>query len=360
LPTFKLAMHAASDGDAIILTWGEDRSLHHALIDLGRTADYRALKPSLEKIGEFDLFVMTHIDADHIEGAMPLFKEAAMPFQAKQVWFNAHWQLTRANERLPAAERETLGAAQAEKVTSGITRFEWPWNSSFASGIVSTDSPDAKLPIPLEGLSLRLLSPSDKELSKLLPVWNAELAKAHLRTTDPDEVELAIARGREILGIPNVDYLAKVPFKADKTKPNGASISFVAEFGGRRVLLAADSHPDVIVASLKTLNASETNRYRLDCLKVSHHGSKSNTSPELLKIIDCTRFAFSTDGSRHSHPDSETIARILKNDPDRHKTLIFNFRQPSTELWDDEQLKKKWRYDCCFPKTNETSVQFDV
>jgi hypothetical protein len=34
-------------------------------------------------------------------------------------------------------------------------------------------------------------------------------------------------------------------------------------------------------------------------------------------LIDCTRFAFSTNGDRHSHPDAETIARILVNDPDR-------------------------------------------
>jgi beta-lactamase superfamily II metal-dependent hydrolase len=93
---------------------------------------------------------------------------------------------------------------------------------------------------------------------------------------------------------------------------------------------------------------------------LSHHGSKANTSPELLKIIDCTRFAFSTDGSRHDHPDPETIARILKNDPDRHKALIFNFRQPSTEIWDDDRLKKQWHCNCCFPKENAAGIQFEI
>jgi beta-lactamase superfamily II metal-dependent hydrolase len=361
MSTFRLAMHAASEGDAMILTWGEKQTLHHALVDLGRTADYRALKPLLEKIGVFDLFVMTHIDADHIEGAVPLFKEATMPFHAKRVWFNAHRQLTIANERLPAAAREILGPGQAEKVTAGIMRYEWPWNGNFADGVVSTDSPKAMQPIALEGnLSIRLLSPSDAKLSKLLPEWNAELAKAHLRTTDPDEVEVALARGREQLGVLNVDFLAGQPFNLDNTKPNGASIAFIAEFAGKRVLLGADSHPDIIVASLRALDASETNRYKLDCLKVAHHGSKANTSPALLKIIDCTRFAFSTDGSRHSHPNPETIARILKGDPDRQKTLIFNFKQPSTEIWDDDALKKRWGYDCVYPKTNGAGIELEI
>jgi hypothetical protein len=80
------------------------------------------------------------------------------------------------------------------------------------------------------------------------------------------------------------------------------------------VLLGADAHPGAIETSLRSLGASEASRYKLDCFKVSHHGSKANTSPELLKIIDCTCFAFSTDGSRHGHPDPEAIARILTAD----------------------------------------------
>jgi hypothetical protein len=74
----------------------------------------------------------------------------------------------------------------------------------------------------------------------------------------------------------------------------------------------------------------------------------------------CTRFAFSTDGSRHDHPDAETIARILKNDPERLKTLIFNFRQPQTEQWDDDALKRRWRYDCLFPEQDGAGIEFDI
>ena len=72
MPIFKLAMHPASEGDALMLSWGEDGQLHHALVDLGRTGDYRALKPLLQEIGTFELFTISHIDADHIEGAVPL------------------------------------------------------------------------------------------------------------------------------------------------------------------------------------------------------------------------------------------------------------------------------------------------
>jgi len=87
---------------------------------------------------------------------------------------------------------------------------------------------------------------------------------------------------------------------------------------------------------------------------------KHCTSPELLKILDCTCFAFSTDGSRHGHPDPETIARIINSDPRRKKTLIFNFRSDSTVPWEDKELMARWNYECIFPDDGEEGVEFDL
>jgi beta-lactamase superfamily II metal-dependent hydrolase len=344
-----------------MLTWGEAVRPRHALVDLGRTSNYRALKPLLKEIAEVNLFTITHIDADHIEGAVPLFKEVPLPFTARHVWFNGYAQLETANERLPPDTRVTLGPGQAEKVTAGIVKSGWRWNAHFADGVVSINSNEAKAPIVFDdGLSVTLLAPTDRKLADLLPVWAEELKAAGLRTTDPDEVAEALEAGRVHLGGLNVEDLTRVRFKEDATKPNGASIVFIAEYLGKRVLMGADAHPGVIEASLRALGASESSPYRLDCMKVSHHGSKANTSPELLKILDCTCFAFSTDGSHHGHPDPETIARILKSDPSRKKTLIFNFRQDSTDPWDCKDLMVRWNYECIFPHEGREGVEVDL
>jgi beta-lactamase superfamily II metal-dependent hydrolase len=363
MTVFRLAMHPASEGDALILSWGEAGALRHALVDLGRTGDYRALKPELKRIGAFELFTVSHVDADHIEGAVPLFKETALPFTAAHVWFNAHAQLRAAKARMTPGGRLPRGAKQGEKMTQGILKSGWPWNSQFASGIVSVNSPEGAEPIQLAGgLRIHLLSPSDRALAELESVWIDELKKAGLRPADPDAVEAALAAGqaRRGRGAPNVDKLAAEVFKEDNAEPNGSSITFIAEYGGKRVLLGADSQPGIVEASLRRLGASETNRYKLDCLKVSHHGSKKNTSPALLKIIDCTCFAFSTDGTKHGHPDKQMIARILKNDPARPKHLIFNFRQPSTTIWANATLQRKWNYTCVFPGEGKEGIEFDI
>lgn len=350
--TFRLTMYPGLDGDCLLLSWGEGGPLHHLLVDLGRHGTYAAVKRDLAAVGELELFVMSHIDADHIAGAVPLVRENAPPFRPKRVWYNARPQLVAAQDREPI--HEPFSARQGEKLSRGIVNFGWPWNGEFSSEIVSTDSPEALRPIPLAGdLSIRLLSPPDAKLKQLLPEWDNELAKVGIRTFDPDaEGAEPLAPQFERLGALNVENLAGQTYQADETRPNGTSIAFIAEFAGKRILLAADAHSDVLEQALGRLAEAEGGRYRLDLLKVSHHGSKANTSPGFVRLIDCTRFAVSTNGSRHKHPDRETIARLLFADQTRTKTFFFNYRQPGTEVWESPSLKARWRYDCVFPSGN--------
>ncbi|EUB98256.1 hypothetical protein PMI07_006570 [Rhizobium sp. CF080] len=358
---FHLHMHPASEGDALMLSWGDAERPGHAMVDMGRSKDYVLLKPLLQDIGKLDLFVVSHIDADHIAGVVPLFEEKRLPFSTAHVWFNAHEQLSDANDRLAPSERVVLGVAQGEKVSAGIAATDWPWNAHAKSRVISIDSPEGAQPIPFDGgLTVRLLSPSDRKLAALLPAWNDALEKAHLRDIDDGEPEEEKGGGRVRLGGLNVDALASARFLPDSAKPNGTSIAFVAEYGGKRILLAADAHPDILERTLRGLGASEDSRYQIDCFKVSHHGSKANTSASLLSIIDCRCFAFSTDGSHHNHPDPEAIARILKVDPVRPKTLVFNFRQPSTLCWDNRALMDQWNYNCVFPEEGKNGIGIDL
>jgi hypothetical protein len=350
---FTMTMYPALDGDCIVLSWGESSSLHHIIVDLGRGASYRAARDELMALGNVELFVMSHIDADHIAGAIPMVRERAAAFRPKRVWYNARPQLVSARDRRPILE--PLGARQGEKLARGIVKFNWPWNAEFASEIVSTDSPEAKAPIPIaEGLSIRVLSPNDDGLVGLLPVWDSELQKARIRTFDPDEEENPLASKFETLGSLNVANLAGEDYDRDRTEPNGSSIAFVAEFDGKRVLLAADAQSEVLEETLKPLAQAEGGRYRLDLLKVSHHGSKANTSKIFPGLIDCTRFAVSTNGQRHDHPDPQTVARFLTSDKVRQKIFYFNYRQPHTDVWDSTRLKSIYKYDCVFPVTKES------
>ena len=73
---FKLTAFPAADGDCLLLSFGETPPYCHVLIDGGRQGTYSILKPTLKAIAEvgeaIDLLVLSHIDADHIEGFLAL------------------------------------------------------------------------------------------------------------------------------------------------------------------------------------------------------------------------------------------------------------------------------------------------
>jgi len=360
---FRLTMNEASEGDALLLAWGDNEaSLHHALIDLGRTGDYKALKAQIEAIGTFELFVITHIDADHIEGAMPLIKAPPTTFAPKDVWFNAWHHLANAEKRKAGdLETETLSVAQGEKLSDGIVKHYWPWNRAFAGGPVSFDSlPTGSSLLLAGGLRITLLSPADEELVRLKKVWDKWLKKEGIRRTDSDDLPKELAPELETLSGLNVEALALEAFEEDDAEPNGSSIAFLAEYDGKSVLFGADAFPGVIERSLRALGYDEANRLKVDLFKVCHHGSRRNTSPDLLKIIDCSRFAFSTDGSHHDHPDRQTIARILKNGDYRKKTLIFNTFQKHTNIWNNSDLCAQYNYCCLIAPKGKPGIAIDV
>lgn len=356
---FSLTMLPASEGDALVLTWG-DKRLRHAFIDLGRNGDYARNKPSHIALGDPELFVITHIDADHIAGAVPMVAEQSAPFRPVDLWYNGHHHLVAAKKRGEAGV-EPMGAEQAEKLSNGIGKFNWPWNKAFDGGPVSVDGEVGAKPIKLAGgLKITLLSPTDKALAGLIPTWEKELRDAALRPFDPDEERPVVDDDREHLSVLNVKALASMKFSEDTGKPNGTSIAFLAEYEGKTVLLGADAHPGLIEKSLRRLGYDESHKCKLACYKVSHHGSKKNTSSDLLGILDCSEFAFSTDGSHHNHPDAEAIARVLFNDKNRQKTLHFNFAQDNAKIWDKAYLCEEWNYGCRFPADGVSGISVDL
>lgn len=205
------------------------------------------------------------------------------------------------------------------------------------------------------GLKLLLLSPDDESLAKMFPVWEAALEEAGLRPFDPDSDVDEGDKVFEVFGtVPDVEQLAAVPFEADDKAANVTSIAFVVEFDGKRVMLTADANSEVIERRLRPFAEAEGGCFKVDLLKVSHHGSRKNTSPNFFKMIDCQRFAFSTDGSRsHGHPHPETVARILANDPERQKSLYFNYLGPHAKAWKNGLLEAKWKYRAVFPDVAE-------
>lgn len=343
MSVFTLEMLPGGDGDCLVLTWGQPGSLRHIVVDGGRTATYRSLKPRLADMasaGEpLELFVLTHIDADHIEGALKFTGDGARPLSPRRVWFNGYDQMT---------TLQAFGEAQGDRYSAALAKLGWPLNEGFDHRVVAMETAPANLEI--EGLKITLLSPDRAHLAAMRARWSAfRDGRARPDSAEPGNNPGVVSMGRAPMpAVLDVDALS-APGRPDRELPNGSSIAFVAEFEGHRVLLAGDAHPDLLAASIAPLAAAEGGRYRIDLLKVSHHGSRNNTSPELIGLLDCLCFAISTNGTIHGHPDPEAIARLLRFAPAGCKTLYFNYETDRTRPWGAKPLMYAHGYRCVWP-----------
>jgi beta-lactamase superfamily II metal-dependent hydrolase len=350
---FRLTSLPAEDGDCFLLSYGTPQAPYHVLIDGGRAKTYVLLRRHLAVIaaagGKIELLVLSHIDADHIEGLLSLAEDPAPPARIDEVWFNGFEQMT---------ALETMGPAQGDRFSKALRGRGWTWNHRFADGMVHTQNDGSPRPVTLPGgLALTILSPDLDKLRRMRREWED--------WRDGEEKEVAdVGRpgapgGLEVLGrkpmpaVLDIDALADTPDQFDDKAPNGSSIAFVAEWEGKRMLLSADAHPDLMMTALAPLAAAAPGgRYPVDLYKVSHHGSIGNTTRGLVDLLSCTRFLISTNGTRHGHPDPEAIAKLICHAPRAPKTLYFNYRQPRSTPWDNAQLKANHDYACVFPQAS--------
>jgi len=95
---------------------------------------------------------------------------------------------------------------------------------------------------------------------------------------------------------------------ANTGEADGSRISFVVEYGSKRVLFGTDAHADVLTAGLAQLAEMPC---RLDACKLPHHGSKVNVTVGLIEALDCPLWLVSSNGVRFRHPDDAALARVV-------------------------------------------------
>lgn len=348
-------MLPAREGDCLWIRYGDADAPRQILIDGGRLGTFRDIKERLQNLPvdkrEFELFVITHVDRDHIEGALALLEDPDLDLSLKEIWFNGY-------DHLIGAALETFGAVQGERLTTALLRRKAHWNTAFNGGPVKiTDTGELPQIELAGGMTLTLLSPDTDKLAKLAPKWDAECEEAGLRPGI--EARRSEVEGLETFGAQlNVEMLAARPLKPDTTLPNGSSIALLAEYDGIRVLLAADAHIDRLVPSLQAL-VENGEHLRLDAFKLSHHGSSGNISREMLELIECPRYLISTNGSYFKHPAAEAIARLLKFGG-ASKTLYFNYASDYTNLWDDANLRGAYNYSVEYPTDHDGTLRVSL
>lgn len=356
---FRIHMLPAFNGDCLWVEFGNADDPKLMLIDAGTTSTWPALKAKLlaekqRRNGRlhFELFVVTHVDADHIGGALKLLGQVGpLGLTFGDVWFNGYLHLD--NQRAPAPS-DVLGGKQGEQLSVLIDEARLNWNQAFDRHAVMVPNAGALPAYDIAGMSLTLLSPTFDRLQALKPVWEAEVRKAGLVPGDAYEV-VEGKTDSDILGDKSVQDLADSPFKGDTSEANGSAIAFIAQFEGKQVFFGADAHADVVHEALKRGPLRNKNSMDLAAFKVSHHGSKANTDVELVQALPARHYLVSSNGDQFEHPDPEAIARIAVYGP-AGKRLDFNYRTRFNKQWDSVTRKTDWTYSTQYGKNGEGLV----
>lgn len=362
-----IRMYPALNGDAFLLC-ADSTTL---LIDGGYSStfdryilnDLRALASEGKAL---DLVINTHIDADHIGGILRFLAVNGAAAHSeiipvKRIWHNSLRCLTAPqtepvtlhNEKIlnvitqrgyltPAEEgtgARAISARQGNTLASLIHGGQYDWNEGDGTRRISVE----RMPsIDLTGGRVTVLTPSDRALDALRVYWQKSLMRFGFKgevgsdTLTEDAFECGVSHLQEAVGKPPSLISAGRPgrldevYRPDTSVTNASSIATLVELDGCRILMLADAPAEEIIRQLKTMQAAGCSLL-FDAIKISHHGSSSNTSPELMGLIDAPVYFISSDGSRHQHPDVEVLTAIVDRTAAFSRTLYFNYRTPSSD-----------------------------
>jgi hypothetical protein len=351
-------MLPALNGDCIWIEYGAPGALRRLLIDGGPLGAYCALEERILRLPpaerRFELVVVTHVDIDHIDGIVRLLGRPELGVQVDDLWFNGWPQISKQLPQKPPPP-ESLdsmrGPVQGEYLAVRVAERKLGWNRWFAGRAIHVPVPGARAALPsvtLEGdLRVTVLGPTPKRLEKLRTAWDKAVRKAGFDAGDDVAAAEKLAAAKRYRGaeapLPSTDWadLPLVQSGLDDAVANGSSIALLLEYQGRRCALLGDAFAPDCEASLRQLAAERGEpRLRLDALKVSHHGSRNNTTPALLDAVDCPRFLVSTDGSHgFGHPDEEAMRCIVQG-AGRPPQLIFNYECATTRPYADPALQR--------------------
>jgi beta-lactamase superfamily II metal-dependent hydrolase len=314
----KLHVVQAEFGDCFILESKSGKVSVNVLIDGGPYQTFeKHLKPTIQKIllnSKLDLMVLSHIDNDHIIGLLDLLGEVKNQRESgkkelvkvKKIWHNSFNDLLELHEEpmkllgnIFSAKSmvkgpnigESLvmkGFHQGTDLTKLARTLKIPINPNFDRIIVANDKIRS---VRFNNTTLHLLGPTKKNVDKLKKEWSKWLEKKK----SPESVI-------ELLQI------------LDKSVPNLASIMFLAKIKNRKILFTGDGLGHDIVDMLSR-NAMLDNdgKFYVDVLKVPHHGSERNTSPEFFNTVIAKYYIVSANG-RDDNPSLDTLKWIIESE----------------------------------------------
>lgn len=342
MATFRLEAVRARHGDALLLH--APRGL--ILIDGGAARVYDDfLKPRLAELRgrsnrplPIRLLVVSHIDDDHVNGLLDLTaelieaddEEEAPAVKIDRLWHNSFsdavanesegqavatsaLEVASAGKLDPEIERLLLGdtrlvlesVGQGRHLRQDARRLRIDLNNGFEGGLVLREAAAGRT-LREAGANLTVVGPGRAEADKLKERWRKDVKKILEKERDRQGALEAAAR-------------------LDRSVFNLSSIVLLAESEGRTMLLTGDARGDMILewlAQAGLLDADGRAHYHL--LKLPHHGSDRNVTPQFFERVTADHYVVSGDG-RHGNPEPTMFEMLFAARGDADYTLHMTY-----------------------------------
>ncbi|MGI2800892.1 ComEC/Rec2 family competence protein [Photobacterium damselae] len=333
----KVKFLEAKNGDSILINFTDNKEINrNILIDGGTSSTYQfknkkgkledgSLKKELAEIDCIDLLILTHVDDDHIGGILNWFsKDPEAKNKVNKVWFNSgrlifeQFNVDEIEENLQPLD---VSSNLNTSIKQGATFEKYITENSLWDRVLIDTSKE----IEAFGLNFTFLSPDECKLKALLHKWEKE--DPNLNTSVSDDYSKSLK-----------EHIDSDLFEEDKSIHNGSSIAFILSQNEKNLVFLGDAHPRLVEKRLQNLGYSDEIPLEAEFLKLSHHGSKSNTSYELLKLIKTNRYVVSSNGDIHKLPHKQCLARVINHN--KSAEIYFNYAKKPTEIFRDEDHKE--------------------
>jgi len=318
--TFTLEALEAKHGDSLLLHWGNERLI---VIDGGPSGVFRkTLLPRLEAIREerdletlpIRMVMVSHIDDDHINGVLQMISKLAglqeqhkpLPYDITTLWNNSFDDLlgneadelvaslkTAANAAsnsnfsasLPVQRETALVLAsvnQGRQLRDAANRLGVGVNDGFKNLVMVPAGEKSRVFDAGDGLKLTVLGPDEERVKALQEEWDKQIKKSGV---------------------------AKIAEFADESVFNLSSITVLATFKKKTMLLTGDARGDYVLAGLRRAKLLKNGKIHVDLLKIPHHGSDNNVDTDFFRSITADHYVVSGDGE-HGNPEVSTFQMI--------------------------------------------------
>lgn len=350
----KLRIFRSDKGDCLLLESSDEKLV---LVDGGMSSSMKKhVAPYLGELRDngrvLEAVYVSHIDQDHISGVLAMLDaeldwrvfdanaargEAShapsfpRPPTIKAIWHNAfHDQISKNAGAIAsqiAASAPVFLASQNDALTETGLALGGIATSVEEALRVSRLIKDDLLDIPLNAIpgnkkkpkllrvgefkpfdigtmTFTIVGPTDDELEKLREGWNNWLRD------NPEKVK----KVRDEMA-DSADKIAAWEGVGDfkgVTIPNIASLTFMVEEDGKRLLLTGDTQHDILLGGLQQAGfLDEGGTLHLDVLKVQHHGAIANMSETFAETVTADHYVFCGDGA-HENPEIAVLETVFK------------------------------------------------